>query len=79
MKKEQLARKLAKQSGITPGAAADQVDRIVGDIMQRARRGQSASLPGLGTFRFGNTQEFEFDRSVPFVPDEKAPKKKEPR
>ena len=79
MKKEQLARKLAKESGITPGAAADQVDRIVGDILQRVRRGQSASLPGLGTFRRSKTQEFEFEGSVPFVPDEKGSKKKESR
>jgi Bacterial DNA-binding protein len=70
MKKEQLARQLAKESGITPGAAADQVDRIVSDILQRVRRGQSASLPGLGTFRSGRNQEFEFDRSLPIVPDE---------
>jgi nucleoid DNA-binding protein len=67
MKKEQLARQLAKESGITPGAAADQVDRIVTDILKRVRKGQSALLPGLGTFRPGRDEEVRFDRSSPFL------------
>ena len=66
MKKEQLARQLAKESGITPAAAADQVDRIVTDILKRVRRGQSASLPGLGTFRPGRNDQVRFDRGSPF-------------
>jgi nucleoid DNA-binding protein len=66
MKKEQLARQLAKESGITPAAAADQLDRIVTDILKRVRKGQSASLPGLGTFRPGCDEEVRFDRSSPF-------------
>jgi nucleoid DNA-binding protein len=65
MKKEQLARRLAKESGITPAAAADQVDRIVTAILKRVRKGQSASLPGLGTFRPGRNEEVRFDRSSP--------------
>jgi nucleoid DNA-binding protein len=65
MKKEQLARQLAKESGITPAAAADQVDRIVTDILKRVRKGRSASLPGLGTFRPGRNEEVRFDRSSP--------------
>ena len=78
MKKEQLARQLAKESGITPAAAADQVDRIVTGILKRVRKGQSASLPGLGTFRPGCNEEVRFDRSSPFLA---APSKaaKEPR
>jgi nucleoid DNA-binding protein len=79
MKKEQLARQLAKESGITPAAAADQVDRIVSDILQRVRNGQSASLPGLGTFRPGKSREFELHRSLSFVPDNNQAPKKEPR
>ena len=61
MKKEQLARRLAKESHLTPGAAADQVDRIVSELLERVRNGKSASLPGLGTFRPGRDQDFEFD------------------
>jgi nucleoid DNA-binding protein len=62
MKKEQVARKLAKESRMTAGAAADQVDRILSDLQKRVRKGKSASLPGLGTFRSGRRQDFQFDK-----------------
>jgi nucleoid DNA-binding protein len=62
MKKEQVARKLAKESRMTAGAAADQVDRILSDLQKRVRKGKSASLPGLGTFRSGRKQDFQFDK-----------------
>jgi nucleoid DNA-binding protein len=62
MKKEQVARKLAKGSRMTAGAAADQVDRILSDLQKRVRKGKSASLPGLGTFRSGRKQDFQFDK-----------------
>lgn len=76
MKKKQLAQQLAKESRITPGAAADQVDRIVGDIVQRLRKGQSAALPGLGTFRPGAGEQFRFEH-LQFKPgsDHRAAKK----
>ena len=75
MKKEQLARELAKESGITHAAAADQVDRIVTDILKRVRKGQSASVPGLGTFRPGRNEEFRLDRGSPSpVPPSKSTK-----
>jgi Bacterial DNA-binding protein len=65
MKKEQLARRLARESGITPAAAADQLDRILNDILKRVRRGHSASLPGLGTFWPGPRPAFYFEESLP--------------
>ena len=61
MKKEQLARRLAKESHITTAAAADQLDRVMHDILKRIRSGQSASFPGLGTFRPGRKNGFQFD------------------
>lgn len=64
MKKEQLARRLARESKVSPAAAADQVDRIVSDLLMKVRRGQAASLPGLGTFLPGSEKEFQFDREV---------------
>ena len=64
MKKEHVARQLAKESRISTAAAADQVDRILNDILKRVRKGQAASLPGLGTFRSGDGQEFCFDRKI---------------
>jgi nucleoid DNA-binding protein len=62
MKKAQLAQRLAKESRITTAAAADQLDRMVSDILQRVRSGQTAALPGLGTFRPGHNPEFQFER-----------------
>ncbi len=57
-----MARKLAKESRMTAGAAADQVDRILSDLQKRVRKGKSASLPGLGTFRSGRNRDFQFDK-----------------
>jgi hypothetical protein len=68
MKKKQVARRLAKESRMTEGAAADQVDRILSDLEKRMRKGQSASLPGLGTFRSGGKQDFPFDPPKPSTP-----------
>ena len=62
MKKEQVAKRLAKESHLTAGAAADQVDRILNNLQKRVRKGKSASLPGLGTFRSGSNQDFQFDK-----------------
>jgi nucleoid DNA-binding protein len=50
MKKADIAKRLAKQSNISPAAAADQLDSVVGEILRRVRQGKTASLPGLGTF-----------------------------
>jgi len=65
MKKEQLARRLARESHVSPAAAADQLDRIVSDLLTRVRRGQTASLPGLGTFQPGSEKDFQFDGKAP--------------
>jgi hypothetical protein len=65
MKREQLARRLAKQSGITPAAAADQLDQVLNGILKRVRHGHSASLPGLGTFLPGPKPEFYFEEGLP--------------
>ena len=39
MKKEQLAKRLAKESGISTAAAADQLDGILSGILRRVRTG----------------------------------------
>jgi nucleoid DNA-binding protein len=65
MKKAQLARRLAKCSHIGRAAAADQLDWILGDILNRIRHGHSASLPGLGTFFPGPKPEFRFEQALP--------------
>ena len=60
MTKAKIIEKLAKQSNVTPAAAADQVDQVVNDILERLRKGQTASLPGLGSFR-GERGALKFD------------------
>ena len=62
MKKEQVARRLAREMHTSTAAAADQVDRIVSDLLLRVRRGEAVSLPGLGTFQAGTQKEFQFER-----------------
>lgn len=65
MKKEQLAKRLAKETGISSAAAADQLDSILGGILLSLRHGQSASLPGLGTFLPGPKPVFYFEKCLP--------------
>jgi Bacterial DNA-binding protein len=65
MKKEELARLLARESGISTAAAADQLDDILFGILRRVRQGHSASLPGLGTFLPGAKPAFFFEQSLP--------------
>jgi len=65
MKKEQLAHRLAEESGISPAAAADQLDALLAGVLKRIRHGQSASLPGLGTFLPGPKPEFHFEQGLP--------------
>jgi len=64
MKKEQVARQLAKESRISTAAAADQVDRVVTEMLKRIRKGQNVSFPGLGTFGAGPKQDFEFESTL---------------
>jgi nucleoid DNA-binding protein len=63
MKKPQIAKRLAKRSGVSKAEAADQLDRVVNDIVSQLRSGQAAALPGLGTFVPGRTWDFQFDKS----------------
>jgi nucleoid DNA-binding protein len=51
MKKPEIARKIARQAGLTQGEAADRLDLVVHDILTNLRRGKTAALPGLGRFR----------------------------
>jgi nucleoid DNA-binding protein len=65
MKKEQLAKRLAEESGISTAAAADQLDGILSGILRRVRQGHSARLPGLGTFLPGPKAQFHLEQCLP--------------
>ncbi len=61
MKKADLARRLAKRSGVSTAEAADQLDRVVNGILTHLKKGQNARLPGLGTFTAGRSLRFKFE------------------
>ena len=50
MKKQDIAKRIARQSHVSRAAAADRVDRVVNQILVDLRRGRKTILPGLGTF-----------------------------
>lgn len=62
MKKSELATRLAKQVGVSPAEAADQLDHVVSQIISHLKKGQGAELPGLGEFKPGAKWNFKFER-----------------
>ena len=50
MKKPEIAKGLAEDSGLTDAEAADQLDGVVHEILTKLRKGEHAPLPGLGRF-----------------------------
>ena len=64
MNKAELATKLAKQTHLSEAEAADQLDRVVHEIILNLRNGKPARLPGLGSFRPGEKWKFRFDAEI---------------
>ena len=50
MKKPDIAKRMARESGVSEAEAADRLDRVVNQILSNLRRGRPAPLPGLGKF-----------------------------
>ena len=63
MKKSHLAREVAKQNGVQPGDAADEMDRVVTQIVRTLKSGRPARLPGLGTIAPGKPWTFKQERN----------------
>jgi len=63
MKKQEIARRIARQAGVSRGEAADRLDRMVHQIVSSLRQGKDAPLPGFGKFTHGK------DGKVLFEPD----------
>ncbi|HWQ56721.1 MAG TPA: HU family DNA-binding protein [Bryobacteraceae bacterium] len=61
MKKQDLAKRLARRSGVSPAEAADELDRMVHQIVAGLRKGEAVPLPGLGTFKPGPHWAFDFE------------------
>jgi len=51
MKKSDIAQQIARETGVTPGEAADQLDDVVSSILKTLKKGRTANLPGLGRLR----------------------------
>jgi nucleoid DNA-binding protein len=60
MKKLEIAKRLARQSGVSNAEAADQLDRVVHGILAKLRKGKTAQFPGLGLFSPGPKGSYQF-------------------
>ena len=49
MKREEIAKKLARKTGLSDSAARNEVDELVHRILHKLRRGQPVKLPGVTT------------------------------
>lgn len=64
MNKKDLVEMLARQSAVTPAAAADELDRLVARILRDLRRRSPIALPGLGILTPASSPQQE----LPIVP-----------
>lgn len=62
MKKHDLTKRFAQHARLTQAQAADELDRVIHELLGRLRRGQPASLPGFGTLLPNNESELPFER-----------------
>jgi len=64
MKKPDIAKRMARRAGVSQAEAADELDRIVRQILSDLRAGKEAALPGLGRFTQspGGRVAFQRDR-----------------
>ena len=62
MKKPEIAKRIARRSGVSQAEAADRLDSMVRQILSRLRKGEEAPLPGLGKFLHGPDGKLVFER-----------------
>jgi len=65
MRKPEIAKRLARQSGVSNAEAADQLDRVVHQILSKLRKGKTATFPGLGQFTPGPKGSYQFKKEKP--------------
>jgi nucleoid DNA-binding protein len=61
MKKREIAKRMATQSGVSEGEAADRLDTVVQQILSNLRKGKETPLPGLGKFTHGPDGRIAFE------------------
>ena len=64
MKKAEIAKRMARRSGVSEAEAADRLDRVVHQILSKLRDGKEAPLPGFGKFIVGTDGKVNFQREV---------------
>lgn len=64
MKKPEIAKRLARQTGVSRAEAADRLDGAVRQVLEDLRRRHESEFPGLGRLRQGP------DGAVRFEPEE---------
>ena len=57
-----MAKRLARQVGVSNAEAADQLDHVVHQILKKLRKGRAAPFPGLGRFTRGPKGVFQFEK-----------------
>jgi nucleoid DNA-binding protein len=62
MRTREIARKMARQAGVTEGEAADRLAGVVREILGRLRSGREADLPGLGRLTAGPDGKVSFEK-----------------
>ena len=48
MKREEIAKKLARKTGLSNSEARNEVDELVHNILDKLRKGQQVKVPGVG-------------------------------
>jgi nucleoid DNA-binding protein len=64
MKKAEIAKRMARRSGVSEAEAADRLDLVVHQILSKLRHGKEAPLPGFGKFTVGANGKVNFQREV---------------
>ena len=62
MKKSGLVRDIARRRSLKAGDAADEIDRVVTEIIRTLKCGHPAHLPGLGTITPGKQWTFQQEK-----------------
>ena len=61
MKKAQIAKQLARRTGVSEAQAADRLDHVVRQILGQLRRRRQAPLPGLGRLLLDADGKMKFE------------------
>jgi hypothetical protein len=65
MRKPEIAKRLARQSGVSSAEAADQLDRVVHQILSKLRQGQAGAVPRTGPVHPGPKGSYQFKKEKP--------------